>query len=119
MDMFSILLGLAGMIAGLMLWNRLARYAISIWSLRWKENVPPDMTWEQLAKLMSIARACFGSWLLVFGGACLYCALRQPPSIHLAWFLGGLAILPVLVWRTTSTMFRRLKAQRTGPAPHA
>jgi hypothetical protein len=36
MDAFLILLGLAGMIAGVFLWSRLVRYVISMWSARWK-----------------------------------------------------------------------------------
>ncbi|GAA5001813.1 hypothetical protein GCM10025793_06250 [Lysobacter lycopersici] len=113
MDTFSILLGLAGMIVGLFLWNRLVRYAISIWSASWKGNVPPDMTWEQIAKLMSVTRMCFAGWALIFGGACLYFSLHQSPNIHLAWFFGGMATTPIFIWRTTSTMLRRLKAQAT------
>ena len=109
--MFSAVLGLAGMIAGLFLWNRLVRYVISIWSTRWEGNVPPAMTWEQIAKLMSITRACFGAWALIFGGACLYLGLRQSPNIHLAWFFGGMATTPIFIWRTTSAMLRRIKAQ--------
>lgn len=111
MDVFSVLLGFAGMMAGLLLWNRLVRYAISIWSTRWEGNVPLDMTWEQIAKLMWVARACFGAWVLIFGGACLYFGLRQLPNIHLAWLFAGIATTPFFIWRTTSATLRRIKAQ--------
>lgn len=112
MDVYSILLGFAGMIAGLYLWNRLVLYAISIWISRWKGNIAPDMTWEQIAKLMSVTRWSFLGWALIFGGACLYFSLRQSPNIHLAWFLGGMATTPIFIWRMTSTMLRRIRAQQ-------
>jgi hypothetical protein len=112
MDVFSILLGAAGMVAGLFLWNRLVRYAISTWSARWEGNVPPGMTWEQIEKLMSATRWSFLAWVLVFGGACLYFALRESPNIHLAGFFGGMATTPIFIWRMTSTMLRRIRAQQ-------
>jgi hypothetical protein len=113
MEMFSILLGLAGMTVGLFLWSRLVRYAISDWILRREGSLPPSMTWEQIARLMSVVRTSFGGWTLVFGGACLYFSLRQSSNVHLAWFFGGMATTPIFIWRTTSTMLRRIKARAT------
>jgi hypothetical protein len=76
-----------------------------------ERNVLPDMTWEPVAKVMSVMRICFVGRALIFGGASLYFGLRQLPNIHLAWLFGAMATPPIFIWRTTLNTLRRIKAR--------
>ena len=108
MDIVDIPIAMLGLFFGLLVWNRAARWAISIYQAFKGKDA------QSTAGLASLALLHSGPWLLAAAALFSYYVLSNPHSPMWHWFFGGALGAPVVIAVLVATVLqkqRKAKAQ--------
>ena len=106
------LLGLVGMFSGLMLWSFTTKVLIGI--VATARNVSlgnffGELTPQKIRTFLAFLFAASCIWALAFAALASHFIRSSSAGIGWAWFFGGMATAPVLVWATTLRALRKIR----------
>ena len=109
-----------GAILGFLGWSFLARLSYAIHDVTNKTSLAGklgDPNSGAITKLLWGVAVASLIWSILFGGICLHFVRSDSSKQFIAWFFGGLAIIPVFVAFTTARGLRRYRQHNPKRAP--
>ncbi len=119
MDTFTPLLAIVGIFIGLLVWSHLFRISMGIAAAVKQADLVGlvgELTRAKVYKLLAALFLASCVWGIFFGFLAVHFA-GPGTSLHgWAWFFGGAAATPAIIWLTT---LRFLKRRKFFSSPHA
>jgi MFS family permease len=115
MDILMAPIGLLGLMAGLLFWSRLSRFIFGIMAAAKNSGSATllgELTDHKLRKMLAYLFVASCAWISIFALLTIHYAAPNTAGTGWAWFFGGVAITPLVIWATTLRAVRKIRRRK-------